>query len=292
MYAITGITGQVGGAIARNLLSKNQSVRAVVRDSNKGTVWAEQGCEVALADMNDADALKAAFMNTDGVFVLLPPNFAPSPGFPETRAIVAALHTALMAARPPKVVCLSTIGAQATQMNLLTQLQIMEQVLGDLPMPIAFLRPAWFMENAAWDVAPARDKGIIPSFLQPLEKPVPMIATADIGRIAAELLQQTWSGRRIVEIEGSRRVTPNDIARGFSKLLGHPVQAEVVPRETWEAMFKAQGTTDPEPRIRMLDGFNEGWIEFESGEAGSIKGEVELETVLKTLVEQSNSTKQ
>jgi uncharacterized protein YbjT (DUF2867 family) len=288
MYAITGITGQVGGAVARNLLSENQSVRAVVRDVNKGTTWAEQGCAVALADMNDADALKAAFADTEGVFVLIPPNFAPSRGFPETRAIVAALYSAIAAARPGKVVCLSTIGAQATQMNLLTQLQIMEQVLGDLPMPFAFLRPAWFMENAAWDVAPAREKGIIPSFLQPLDKPVPMIATADVGRVAAELLQQTWNGRRIVEIEGPRRVTPDDIAKGFSQLLGRPVHAEAVPRETWEALFKAQGTADPEPRIRMLDGFNEGWIEFESGESGSMKGEVELETVLKSLVERSN----
>ncbi|MEH2271321.1 MAG: NmrA family NAD(P)-binding protein [Nostoc sp.] len=285
MYAITGITGQVGGAVARKLLSDNQSVCAVIRDTKKGTAWVEQGCTVALADMNDADALTAAFRKAEGVFVVIPPNFAPSPGFPETRAIVAALRTAIAAAHPGKVVCLSTIGAQATQPNLLTQLQILEQVLGDLPMPIAFLRPAWFMENAAWDVAPARESGIIQSFLQPLDKPVPMIATADIGRVASELLQQTWSGRQIVEIEGPQRVTPNDIAKGFSKILGRPVHAEVVPRETWEALFKAQGTADPEPRIRMLDGFNEGWMEFESGESGSIKGEVELETVLKSLVE-------
>lgn len=285
MYAITGITGQVGGAVARKLLSDNQSVCAVIRDAKKGTAWVEQGCAVALADMNDADALTAAFRKAEGVFVVIPPNFAPSPGFLETRAIVAALRTAIAAAHPGKVVCLSTIGAQATQSNLLTQLQILEQVLGDLPMPLAFLRPAWFMENAAWDVAPARESGIIQSFLQPLDKPVPMIATADIGRVASELLQQTWSGRRIVEIEGPHRVTPNDIAKGFSKILGRPVHAKVVPRETWEALFKAQGTVDPEPRIRMLDGFNEGWIEFESGESDSTKGEVELETVLKSLVE-------
>jgi NAD(P)H dehydrogenase (quinone) len=44
---------------------------------------------------------------------------------------------------------------------------------------------------------------------------------------------------------------------------------------------------NPVPRIEMLDGFNEGWIEFESGAAGSIKGEIELETVLKRLVEQA-----
>jgi hypothetical protein len=35
------------------------------------------------------------------------------------------------------------------------------------------------------------------------------------------------------------------------------------------------------PRIRMLGGFNEGWIEFESGEAGSRKGEIALRTLLK-----------
>lgn len=152
MYAITGITGRVGSAVARNLLSKNQSVRAVVRDANKGIAWADQGCTtVAVAEMNDADALTAAFADTEGVFVVIPPNFAPSPGFGEAHAFVAALHTAIAAAQPGKVVCLSTIGAQSNQPTVLTQLQIMEQELGDLPMPIAFLRAAWFMENAAWD---------------------------------------------------------------------------------------------------------------------------------------------
>ena len=110
MYAITGITGRVGGAVARNLLSKNQSVRAVVRDANKGIAWAERGCTVAVAEMDDADALTAAFADAEGVFVMIPPNFAPSPGFEEAHAFVAALHTAITAARPGKVVCLSTIG--------------------------------------------------------------------------------------------------------------------------------------------------------------------------------------
>jgi NAD(P)H dehydrogenase (quinone) len=62
------------------------------------------------------------------------------------------------------------------------------------------------------------------------------------------------------------------------------VKTEVVPRETWEPLFKSQGMRNPTPRIRMLDGFNEGWIEFEGGEAGSRKGKVALETVLKALI--------
>jgi NAD(P)H dehydrogenase (quinone) len=280
MHAITGITGNVGGEVARALLNAGHAVRAVIRDPRKGAVWEALGCDVSLADMNDAAALAAAFKVASDVFVLLPPNFDPSPDFPETRAIVAALRRALATARPGKVVCISTIGAQAKRENLLTQLTIMEESLGDLPMPITFLRPAWFMENCSWDVAPARDTRVISSFLQPLEKPVPMVATADVGRVAAELLQETWTGRRIIELEGPTRVTPNQIAATFAEIFSHPVQAEAVPRQTWEQLFKSQGMKHPGPRIQMLDGFNQGWIEFEQDETRRRKGRIGLREVL------------
>jgi NAD(P)H dehydrogenase (quinone) len=285
MFAITGVTGNVGGQVARNLLAAKQPVRAVMRDVRKGEVWAQLGCELAGADINDAAELTAAFLGADGAFVLVPPNFDPLPDFPEARAIADTLRSALEVARPRRVVYLSTIGAQATQSNLLTQHTIIEQALRDLPMPIVFLRPAWFMENFMWDVAPATSKGVVPSFLQPLDKMYPMVATADIARAAAELLQEKWTGRRVVELEGPHRVTPNEVAAAFTNLLGRPVKMEAVPRATWEALFKSQGMKNPTPRIQMLDGFNEGWIEFENGEAGSRKGSVEIETVLKTLIE-------
>jgi NAD(P)H dehydrogenase (quinone) len=285
MYAVMGITGQVGGAVARALLAQGKGVRAVVRDAGKGRAWSEQGCEVALAEISDVSALTAAFTGVEGVFVMIPPLFDPSEGFPEVRAISATLHAALLAARPPRVVCLSTIGAQVTRPNLLCQLGIMETVLSDLPLPVAFLRAAWFMENAAWDVAPARDKGVVPSFLQPLDHEVPMIATADIGRVAAALLQEDWTGRRVVELEAARRYAAKDIAAAFTKILGRPVRMELVPRDSWEALFRSQGAKNPVPRIQMLDGFNEGWIAFEGGAAESRKGETALEMVLRELVE-------
>lgn len=283
MFAITGITGKVGGALARTLLAAGQPVRAVVRDARRAQAWADQGCEIALAHMEDAAALAAAFQDTAGVFVLPPSEFDPAPGFPEARSVIEAVRQALERARPAKVVCLSTIGAQARETNLLSQRTLMEEALRSLPMPLAFLRPAWFMENAAWDVAAARDEGILRSFLQPLDRPVPMVATADVGRVAAELLQQSWQGVREVALEGPRRVAPNDIARAFAHLLGRPVRAEIVPRATWEALFLSQGMQHPQPRMRMLDGFNAGWIDFGAAET-PVKGEVELETVLRALV--------
>ena len=283
MYAITGITGKVGGALAHALLAAGQPVRAVVRDASRAQTWAERGCEIAVANMDDAAALAAAFEGAAGVFILPPSDFDPEPGFPEARKVIDAVKTALESARPGKVLCLSTIGAQATQSNLLTQRTLMEQALATLPTPVTFLRPGWFMENALWDVGPARDEGIVRSFLQPLDRAIPMIATADIGRVAARLLQESWSGARVVELEGPQRVSPNDLAEAFAKVLGREVRVEAVPRDTWEALFQAQGMKHPLARIRMLDGFNEGWIDFEGDAATVLKGEVTLETVLAQL---------
>lgn len=281
MYTIMGVTGQVGSEVARHLLAAGKPVRAVVRSAEKGESWASQGCDVAIADVDDLSALTQAFQNSTAVFVLLPPNFSPSEGFPETRKVIAHLHDALAAARPGKVVCLSTIGAQATEPNLLNQLQWLEKSLSALDLPVTFLRPGWFMENCLWDVEPALQTGVIPSFLQPLDKPVPMIATADVGRVAAELLQEQWFGKRIVELEGEQHVTPNQIADTFSELLGKPVTMEVVPRETWHARFTSQGMSNPVPRMQMLDGFNEGWIRFEGLPR---KGRVSLASVLEALL--------
>jgi NAD(P)H dehydrogenase (quinone) len=284
MFAVLGITGQVGGAVARSLLAAGLPVRAIVRTTHKGEIWAEQGCEICVADIGDSDALTAAFEGASGVFVMLPPNFDPTEGFPETIHIVESIHRALDVTRPDRVVCLSTIGAQATQPNLLTKLGMMERRLGTLPIPVTFLRAAWFMENTARDIPALIADGAMPSYLQPLDKPVPMVATDDIGRIAAELLCQP-DAASVVELEGPQRVTPLEMASVLGRLLGRTVRVEAVPRDSWFDAFREQGASNPEPRMRMLDGFNEGWIEFEHGVAGSIKGIVSIEQALTRLIE-------
>ena len=53
MYAITGVTGKVGGVVAKTLLSSNQQVRAVLRDTGKASTWSELGCEIGVANMED-----------------------------------------------------------------------------------------------------------------------------------------------------------------------------------------------------------------------------------------------
>jgi uncharacterized protein YbjT (DUF2867 family) len=288
MFAVTGITGKVGAAVARSLLSTDHSVRAVVRDHSKGAAWAHLGCEIAVADLSDTAALTAAFEGTAGVFAVIPPVFDPAPGFPEATGFISSLRAALARAKPTKVVALSTVGANAPQPNLLNVLARMEEALGSLPMPVTFLRAAWFMENAAWDLASAKN-GLIQSYLQPLDRRIPMVSADDVGRTAAALLQERWEGKRVVELEGAQRVSPNAVAAAFATVLGTPVRAEAVPRDRWESVFRAQGMKNPTPRIQMIDGFNAGWIDFADRGAHARKGSISIDQAIATLIQREHA---
>jgi NAD(P)H dehydrogenase (quinone) len=288
MFAVTGITGQVGAAVARSLLAADQPVRAVIRDRSKSAPWARLGCDIAIADLEDTGALTTAFEGTAGVFAMLPPVFDPAPGFPEATRLISLLSAALARAKPSKVVVLSTIGADSPHPNLLNVLGQLEKVLGSLPMPVTFLRAAWFMENAAWDIAAAKS-GLIQSYLQPLDRAVPMISTEDVGRAAAVLLQERWDGKRVVELESAQRVSPHALAAAFAEVLGTPVRVEAVPRDQWESVFRAQGMKNPTPRIQMIDGFNAGWIDFPDRGAHARKGAIGIKQAIATLIQRERA---
>ena len=287
MYAITGITGKVGSAIAENLLAQGEQIRAIVRNPEKAARWRARGAEIAVADSYDPNALASAFEGTDGVFLMVPPDFAPAPGFPETRKILASYHAALSKALPRKAVYLSSIGAeQASGLGLITNSHLLEQTFGDLPIAQAFLRAGWFMENHAWDVTTAQSEGRIFSNLYPLDRKFSLVATADIGKAGADVLRQEWTGSRYIEVAGPDQYAPNDIARALSGALGRTVEAIAVPRAQWTEFFVGQGMPEgrTEPRAEMVDGFNSGWIHFGVPGTEHITGTTTLTSVMAKLV--------
>lgn len=284
MFAVTGVTGQVGGAVARSLLSVGKQVRAVVRNREKGKIWQENGCDVAVAANTDVAAMTEAFSGVEAVFILMPPNYDPEPGYPQTVAANKAIKAALLAAKPPRIVVLSIVGAHVTRANLLNNLRMTEESLRDLPIPIAFLRAGWFFENTSWDPEAAAT-GLIKTFLQPLDHVIPMVAVHDIGTTAAELLQETWSGKRVVELEAARRYSANDMASSLSKALGHPVRIEAIRHDDWVTTLRTQGVMNSEPRFQMVDGFNEGWIDFEGEPHEQRRGNTSMDEAYERLVQ-------
>ena len=283
MFVINGITGKVGGRVADILLEAGLPVRALVRSAEKGAAWKARGCEIAIVpDAADAQSLAQAFAGATGVFLMNPPNYDSERDFPDIQRSAKATAEAIAKAKPDKIVLLSTIGAHVQEFNLLNRSTLFERMLTNAGVPVAFLRAAWFMENAAWDLAAARS-GRIESYLQPLDRKIDMVSTKDIGRAAADLLREQWSGVRIVELSGPQKYSPRDEAAAFATALGRDVKVVEVPRAEWEQRFRREGMQHPEARIRMLDGFNEGWIDFQCDGTERRTGNVELAQVLSEL---------
>jgi uncharacterized protein YbjT (DUF2867 family) len=252
----------------------------LVRSVDKGASWKARGCEIALVpDAADAQSLAQAFAGATGVFLMNPPNYDSERDFPDIQRSAKASAEAIAKAKPDKIVLLSTIGAHVQEFNLLNRSTLFEHMLANAGVPVAFLRPAWFMENAAWDLAGARS-GRIESYLQPLDRKIDMVSTKDIGRAAADLLREEWSGVRIVELSGPQKYSARDEAAAFAAALGRDVKVVEVPRAEWEQRFRREGMQHPEARIRMLDGFNEGWIDFQCEGTERRTGTVELAQVL------------
>src|SRR6267142_6760974 len=69
---VTGATGQQGGAVARELLARKHTVRAMTRnpESDAAQALARQGAEVVKGDLNDAASLRRALQGAWGVFAV------------------------------------------------------------------------------------------------------------------------------------------------------------------------------------------------------------------------------
>jgi uncharacterized protein YbjT (DUF2867 family) len=290
LFAITGITGRVGGAAARRLLARGARVRAVVRTERRAAAWREKGAESVAAGLDDAVALGRAFDGADGVYVMTPTWFESVDMFAENIRAVEALGQALHAARPARIVLLSSIGAQhAAETGAILKLHHLEQALANLA-GVVSVRAGWFMENYAGLIPHVRATGVLPSMLAPLDRAHPMVATQDIGTVVADLLLDPSGGRSIVELEGPRRYAPHDVAEAFGEVLGRPVKAQILPSSDWLGTYAEWGLTlrSAEAMSEMLAGFNSGHIAFEGSQPTTMQGPTTLEQVLTDLVDRSS----
>ena len=141
MFLVMGITGKVGGATAEHLLVHGKEVRALVRNREKASSWANRGVELVDGDWNASAAIERALKGVEGAFVMLPANWAPSPDYKEAKDVIANYVEALTKAPPPRVVALSSMGANRTSgLGMITALSLLEQGFRDLKSPIAFVR--------------------------------------------------------------------------------------------------------------------------------------------------------
>jgi uncharacterized protein YbjT (DUF2867 family) len=283
MYTVLGITGNTGGTVAKTLLAVGQKVRGVVRDAAKAAEWRVRGAEIVVAELSDKEAMTRAFRESEGVYIMLPTYFEAEDMFAENARDIASLIYAIEASGVQKVVFLSSIGADREDgTGAILKLHEMEEAFGSLPISTAAIRAGWFMENFHGLIPSARETGVLLSFLDPLDLSVPMIATKDIGAVAADLLQQKWAGHRVVELATEPSLSPIDVAAAFTSVFDREIKSFVVPRDQWMPTYRSWGLTSrsAEAMVEMIDGFNRKWILFGGESVERIVGETTLEQVL------------
>jgi uncharacterized protein YbjT (DUF2867 family) len=283
MFVISGVSGHTGRAAAQTLLAQGKKVRVIVREAQKGEAWRQRGADVAVADLADTAALTAALRGADGVYALIPPLHGVDDMLTAQRPIIDSWAQAVSAARPQHVVLLSSIGAErASGTGPIVTLHRAEERLRATGVPLTAVRATYFMENWGGVRHPAQADGVLPAMLT-LGRAVPMVATADIGRVAAGALLDGPGAGEVIELAGPRDYAPEDVAAAFARALARPVQPVAVPEEAMEpALTQAGFTPNLAALFREMNvAFNRGTIAFKRE---PVRGRVELDDVVRALV--------
>ncbi|HEY4340895.1 MAG TPA: NmrA family NAD(P)-binding protein [Steroidobacteraceae bacterium] len=263
MFLVMGITGKVGGATATHLLAQGKKVRALVRDRAKAASWAEQGVELVYGDWNDAVVIERALEGVVGAFVMLPAVWAPSPDFREAKSVIANYLEALTRVPVPRVVALSSMGANRTSgLGMITALSLLEQSLRGLTLPVAYVRAGGFFENFLYGLQAAQG-GALPVYYNPTDRKSTMVAANDIGAEVATLLSgPPWSGHRVIEL-GSM-VSADEVAAQMGEVMNLDVKAFAVPRAAWPAAFEQLGIPKGHTGAAeaMFEAVNAGWMDL------------------------------
>lgn len=241
MYAITGITGHVGGAAARTLLAAGEEVRAVVRDPAKGREWARRGADVAVADFADPAALAGALAGARGAFVMLPTDPAEADPDAGHRRLADAIADAVAAGGVLHVVVLSSIGADLPGgTGPVRWLHHLENRLRGTGAVVTAIRSPHFQEKAG-DVLPAVvEQGVFPVLAASADTEMPMAATRDVGAAVAEALRYPPLASEIVDLDAPR-YTERQVAAALAAELGRPVEVRLVPRPAWAGALRDAG---------------------------------------------------
>lgn len=288
MYVIAGATGNTGSAAAESLLEQGKAITVIVRTEEKGQPWRARGAQVAVGSVDDASTLTRILGNAEGAYLLVPPNPSAEDFLGTARGVADALAKAVQDSGVPHVVFLSSIGAHLDSgTGPIRALHYAESVLTPVAKNLTLLRPPYFLENWAPVLGVAKQSGVLPSFLTPNRK-IPMIATRDIGRIAAEILVNPAEGRRVIELAGPEDYSPEHIAAIVASLLDRDVRLQPVPLSAAVPTFTSFGFSESTAELfeEMYEGINSGHVDFERDGAEFREGTVNAADVFRGLLSQ------
>src|SRR5262245_39936892 len=235
---ITTPTGNIGKHALQQLLQSGVDVSVIVRQPEKLSDSIRSRVKVHQGSLTDAALMTKAFQGAKAALWVTPPNL--------THPDVAAYHgelgavvaRAIKESKIPFVVNVSSAGAHLENAGPISGLADIERQMNAVAENITHLRPGFFMENFLQQIEPIKDDGAI---YQPLpgDMQYPIIATQDIGAIAARLLLETnWRGRQVRGLHGPADLTFAEATKILSDSIGKPVKyVQITPDQAYQAFL-------------------------------------------------------
>ncbi|MFT3769893.1 MAG: NmrA family NAD(P)-binding protein [Minicystis sp.] len=270
--------------MAETLLAAGQKVKVIVRDAAKGAAWSQKGAELAVGELGDLAFLTGALKGATGFFTLLPPNLAVPDIYAYQRSLADTITGAVKASGVPHVVILSSVGADLAEgTGPIKGLHYLENALRAAGVKLTAIRAGYFQENVGNSLAPAKHMGIFPNFTPSADYPMPMIATKDIGALAAESLLEPAAKSEIVDLHGPA-YSIRQVAEKLGAALGKQLQIVDIPEAGWVGAMTQAGLPQHAAEVfaEMYKGFGSGAIQPKGDRL--VQGKTTLDEVIKGLV--------
>jgi len=260
--ALTGATGNIGGAVARALAADGVPFRMIVRDASRAPEL--PGTETAVATFADVEASRAAL---EGVDLLLMVSGAEAPDrLAQHKAFVGAAATAGVR----HVVYTSFMGAAAdATFTLGRDHWATEQAIRATSMAHTFLRDAFYLDFVEDLVG---EDGVIRGPAG--DGAMAAVARADVARVATEVLRNP-NGHldRTYELTGPTAITLEQAAATVSEVRGRTVTYHP---ETLDEAYASRARWNPEPW--QADAWVSTYTAIAEGALARVSGDVERVT--------------
>jgi NAD(P)H dehydrogenase (quinone) len=240
---VYGANGAQGGAIARRLREEGFAVRGVVRDKSRSVALQRAGVEIAVADLDDVEALRGANTEIDAVVLTLPLEW-------DVETAVRWAEHALAAADSAHVrfIVLNSgvrLPAERTSVPAFELRRAVELVVRTSNIPAIFLRPPMFMENLLSPGVAASIVGQrVLAYPIPTSLRVSWLSLRDLGSYAAVALRRTDLAGQTFEVSGPEPLAGPALAEQLGRALGFPLSYSALPPDVFErALIPTFGET-------------------------------------------------
>jgi len=250
---ITTPTGNIGSHTLKRLLNAGADVSVIVRRPEKLSDSIRSRVKVHQGSLTDAALVTKAFRGARAVLWITPPDLTQPDVVEYHNEMGRVAATAIKENKVLYVVNISSAGAHLDNAGPISGLGEIERRLNEVAENVVHLRPGFFMENFLMQLESIKNDGAVYDLI-PGDIPYPMIATQDIGAVAAELLRETkFSGQNIRGLHGPAHLTYVEAAKTLSDSLGKPVKLYQITADQAYQAFIGMGATS---------GFANGLVEM------------------------------